>query len=537
MSGFPRTIGAGRRLAIIVVYVVVFWLVLPGALVVAGRMLDEVLGFDGEPNPLGLAALVPGFALLLWSGAELRRRGRGMPISALPPAILVTSGPYRTMRHPMYVGWNAAVFGLGVVIGMPALAWIIAPAVAPVWIAYALREERALARRFGTAYRRYKTRTGLVPWPSLYWVGRLLVGVLLPLKVEGATNIPRRGAAVLVPNHSCYLDPAFVARTTGRTIWFTTTAEVFRGRLAYLVRRLPTVPLRRYRPDPTACREVIRLLEEGELLCIFPEGERSPHGGRQAPIPDVARTIARLGAPVIPVIIIGAADVGPRWAEALRRRPVVVRAGQPVTLAAETAAQQIADAWAGLAGQNGEPIHLAGLDMSKINRILWRCPSCGSEDRFKASDLSCDDCGVAWRAREDGFLETQAGAITSLAAMARDVATFPEDRALEAAAQASVEAPGSGPLRPLTPLGDGLLRIDETGLMFDEVSLPLSEIRSVTTERSDTLQVATRKAMWQFVPNTSVFRLKNALDTWASHGVDSVADGVDAPKMEASVGS
>lgn len=70
-----------------------------------------------------------------------------------------------------------------------------------------------------------------------------------------------------------------------------------------------------------------------------------------------------------------------------------------------------------------------------------------------------------------------------------------------------------GPVRPLEPLGEGNLRLDCSGLAFDGLSLPLADIRSVTTERADTLQVATSSAMWQFRPTAeSAFRLKNALD-------------------------
>lgn len=515
MSPSPERARGGRRLAIILLYVVGFWGVLPAALILAGWLLDAALGLHGEPSALGLAALVPGGVLLLWAGAELQRRGHGLPISALPPDHLVVGGPYRMMRHPIYVGWNAIVFGLGLLLGSPGLSWIVAPAVAPAWIAYALLEERTLIRRFGAGYRHYKRRTGLVPGPSLYSVARLLIGILLPVRVEGGANIPVKGAAVLVPNHACYLDPGFVARTTSRTIWYTTTAEVYRGSLAPVMRRMPTVPLRRYRPDPVACREVVRLLAEGELVCIFPEGERSPHGGRQAPIPHVAATIARFGAPVIPVVIIGGADVGPRWAATLRRRPVVVRVGPAIRLSPANGAQQVADAWGALAGSSDEPVHLRGLDMRKISRILWRCPSCGGEAGFRAADLSCDSCGSSWLPRDDGFLEVSTGEITSLADMARAVSAFAEDGAQEASARGFVEESFIGPARRLAPLGRGALRIDRIGVTFQGTTLPIAEIRSVTTERADTLQVATAASMWQFKPDgLSVFRSKNALDAW-----------------------
>ena len=514
-----RTPGPMARATIIAGYVVVFWGALPALVVWLGFALDDALDLDTEPSLLGLAPLVPAMGLLAWAAVELRRRGRGLPIGALPPQRLVASGPYRFMRHPMYLGWNVAVFGLGLLIGSPALAFIVAPLLLPAWIAYARVEEAGLARRFGAPYRRYRRRVGLLPGVSLYTVSRLLVlAGALPVSVQGAAYIPKAGPAILVPNHTCYLDPAFVGRATRRTVWFTTTAEAFRsGPLAFILRRLPAVPLRRYRPDPVACREVLRLLSEGELVCIFPEGERTPHGGRQAPIASAVAMIARLKAPVLPVGIIGGADVGPRWSQSLRRRPVTVRIGPPLSLPAyaEGAADEITGAWDTLMPQGDEAVHLAGLNLAKLASILWRCAACGDEKRFSPASLSCAACGARWAPTTDGYLDGPEGSPTSLACLARTVFAFPEAPPLWMRASGFEERCMFGPIHPLRPLGEGELRLDPERLTFGGLEVSLADLRYVTTERADTLQVATATGMWQFRPTEgSAFRLKNALDQW-----------------------
>jgi 1-acyl-sn-glycerol-3-phosphate acyltransferase len=516
-----------RRLAIIAAYVAVFWGALPAALVGLGLAFDRALNLDASPNPLGFVAVVPGVALLIWGMVELRWRGRGLPISALPPPRLVVSGPYRFVRHPIYLGWSLAVFGLGLVVGSQGLAFVVAPALIPAWILYAHHEERGLARRFGDTYRRYQRRVGLFPWVDLYHVTRLLVRArALPVSVEGADRIPRTGPAVLVANHACYLDPAFVGRATHRTIWFTTTAEVFRkGVAAFLLRRLPAVPLRRYRPDPVACREMVRLLKEGEIVGIFPEGERTPHGGRQAPLESVASLLARLPYPILPVGIVGSADVGPRWSDSLRRRPVTVRIGPPLSLTPGDAVRQIEEAWRWLIPDTGEAVHLDGLDRGKLARILWRCPACGDEEEFRPALLSCDACGARWTPKADGFLEDRVGAVMSLAALARSGFGFAEKPELRVPAAGSSEPSILGPIGPMEPLGEGELRVDPKRLTFRDLEVRLADIRSATTERADTLQVATRTRMWQFrLQGGSAFRLKNALDRWC-HANRAVADG------------
>ena len=75
-----------------------------------------------------------------------------------------------------------------------------------------------------------------------------------------------------------------------------------------------------------------------------------------------------------------------------------------------------------------------------------------------------------------------------MADMARAVAAFPED-ALRSRAEGFIEHSVSGPPRPLAHLGQSSLVIDRTGITFGDVKLSLAEIRSVTTERADTLQV------------------------------------------------
>ena len=69
--------------------------------------------------------------------------------------------------------------------------------------------------------------------------------------------------------------------------------------------------------------------------------------------------------------------------------------------------------------------------------------------------------------------------------------------------------------RPLRPLGSGTLEVGPAGLRFGTLEVPAADILRVTTERADTLQVATDAAMWQLKPDrASVFRLHQALRHW-----------------------
>jgi protein-S-isoprenylcysteine O-methyltransferase Ste14 len=113
--------------------------------------------------PLGIrlaATLIAGGAWLGLDGAAMvffRRAGTSM-VPMNPSTALVTSGPYRFTRNPMYLGmaflYIAFAFALGVI-------WALAflPAVVVIVDRFAIaREEPYLERKFGQAYRDYKAR-------------------------------------------------------------------------------------------------------------------------------------------------------------------------------------------------------------------------------------------------------------------------------------------------------------------------------------------------------------------------------------------
>ena len=129
-------------------------LVLMGAL----RILAPGPTVVDEPwNLTGLALVVLGIVVNIVGDAQFKRAKTAMnPFGA--PSALVTSGPFRWSRNPMYLGMLLLVLGLGIVLGRAT------PLVAPVLLFLALnfrfvvREERTMAVRFGDDYRRYRAQ-------------------------------------------------------------------------------------------------------------------------------------------------------------------------------------------------------------------------------------------------------------------------------------------------------------------------------------------------------------------------------------------
>jgi len=114
-----------------------------------------------SPTLVAPAALLlaGGFCLYLWTVVAFARHGRGTPGPWDPPRRLVTTGPYRVSRSPMYVGVLGVIAGLA---AFYASAWLAGYA-AFVWLAFnfasVIYEEPTLRRLFGYEYEAYRART------------------------------------------------------------------------------------------------------------------------------------------------------------------------------------------------------------------------------------------------------------------------------------------------------------------------------------------------------------------------------------------
>lgn len=107
-------------------------------------------------NPWGLPLLAWGYGQYKLVGTLRTARGGGGPGMSNPPERLVTDGPYRFTRNPMYLGH--LIFFLGLAITFSGLAWLLL-VVHLAWFDHRARsDEEHLLARFGPAYDDYRTR-------------------------------------------------------------------------------------------------------------------------------------------------------------------------------------------------------------------------------------------------------------------------------------------------------------------------------------------------------------------------------------------
>jgi protein-S-isoprenylcysteine O-methyltransferase Ste14 len=111
---------------------------------------------------IGVAIFVLGLLLAIWARRYLGRNW-GMPMTQKDDPELVTTGPYHSVRHPIYSGILLAMIGTTIAVS---LYWLVAVLIMGAYFVYsAFMEERYMAGRFPESYPEYRRSTKmLVPF-------------------------------------------------------------------------------------------------------------------------------------------------------------------------------------------------------------------------------------------------------------------------------------------------------------------------------------------------------------------------------------
>lgn len=177
----------------------------------------------------------------------------------------------------------------------------------------------------------------------LYWVLKLVVlgpwlRTLFRPWVEGEENIPTTGPAILVSNHVSFSDSIFLPLVLKRRPTFLAKSDYFTGTgpKGMLMRAFfggtGQVPIDRTggAASEAALNTGLRVLAQGDLLALYPEGTRSPDGTLYRGKTGAARMALQAGVPVIPVAMIGTREIQPPHVLKPRLRRVGVRVGKPL---------------------------------------------------------------------------------------------------------------------------------------------------------------------------------------------------------------
>ena len=160
----------------------------------------------------------------------------------------------------------------------------------------------------------------------------LILKIFWRMELIGIENLPQSGGLIIASNHVSYLDPAVLAASLNRKIYFIAKKEVFKNTFVSIIfNNLNAIPIDRGKVDMLDFKKAINILREEKVLGIFPEGARSSNGKLQELKLGVIRIAMKTGVPILPVGIIGTYKIYPRGIKfpILFKHKIIVKYGAP----------------------------------------------------------------------------------------------------------------------------------------------------------------------------------------------------------------
>jgi len=172
-----------------------------------------------------------------------------------------------------------------------------------------------------------------------YWIGyhlsRLAGRLFFRFRVIHRERMIQSGPVILAMNHQSYLDPPLAGTTCDRAIYFLARRTLLDlPLLGWVLPKLNVIPVNQEGVDRSAIKAVIRVLQAGNGVLVFPEGSRTFDGTLQPGEPGMGLMIAKTLAPVVPMRIFGAREALPRSGGRLRFVPITVVIGEPIFFSA-----------------------------------------------------------------------------------------------------------------------------------------------------------------------------------------------------------
>jgi long-chain acyl-CoA synthetase len=173
-------------------------------------------------------------------------------------------------------------------------------------------------------------------WFVMARMGYLLARDVFHLKVSGMEKLPKQGPYLICPNHQSFMDPPILAGTLPwpvfKQMFSVGTSEIFGNRFTLWIAR--TLHLYPVDPDANlipAMKVGAAGLRHGEILLLYPEGERSIDGTPKSFKKGAAILAAHMGVPIYPVAMDGFFEAWPRNKRFIQKfADLKIRVGDPV---------------------------------------------------------------------------------------------------------------------------------------------------------------------------------------------------------------
>lgn len=145
---------------------------------------------------------------------------------------------------------------------------------------------------------------------GIYQVGqfasRCVLSSLYKVEIVGKENIPQEGGVILCCNHLSNFDPPLLGAYIKRPVHYMAKQELFeKPILKTILPKVGAFPIKRGMSDKQSLRTAMKLLKDGNMLGLFPEGTRSKDGSLGKGLAGAGFFALRTEATVIPCAIIG----------------------------------------------------------------------------------------------------------------------------------------------------------------------------------------------------------------------------------------
>jgi len=150
----------------------------------------------------------------------------------------------------------------------------------------------------------------LVPEFLMRFITWLLIHTIYRVRKTGLEKIPDEGAVILAANHVSFVDPLIIGGCVRRPVRFVMYYKIYRIPLLHFVfKTAGAIPIAGRKEDEAmfnqAFVEMEKAVENGDVLCIFPEGQITATGEFNPFRPGIERLLDARPAPVIPVALCG----------------------------------------------------------------------------------------------------------------------------------------------------------------------------------------------------------------------------------------
>lgn len=168
----------------------------------------------------------------------------------------------------------------------------------------------------------------------VYWIGYTFFKsagkAFFNRRIINEHKLVKDGGVLMCANHESFLDPPLIGISYPMNVTYLARKTLFKGFFKWLYTQWDAIPIDQDNPDMTGLKNIIKALKTGKKVVMFPEGERTLHGGLNPGLPGVGLIVAKAQATVQPMRIFGAYDALPRGSGKMKCNQIDVVVGDPI---------------------------------------------------------------------------------------------------------------------------------------------------------------------------------------------------------------